>query len=816
MLDIKYVVRQLLKSPGFTAVAVLTLGLCVGANFTIFAVLDAILIRPLPFPQPERLVVVENAYPEVGIKRGKATIADYFERREAIEAFESVSMYREKNWTIGEADSTRRVLCGEVTPEFFETLGVPLAMGEPFTDSHLDYDLSLVAILTDRYWRAYYDADPEIIGRTMVINSQPVVIIGVAPPGFQYLSPDIEVFRPLAHHRWLRKSSERHSELSRGYDSQMVVRLADGSSIVEAQAQIDALNEEWLAADSMGQTIKDTGYHSWVAPLHVDHVSAVKPMLVLVQTGVLFLLLIGCINLASLQLIRASGRSKEFAIRAALGGSRWNIASTILLESVLLSFGGGAFGLLVAFGGVRLVRMLGATMLPLGGGVEFDQRIAVVAIVASIVVGICIALPIIWINLRSTPQLDLQSESRGGTVSRSVQRLRHTFIVAQIALAFVLLCGAGLLGMSLRKMLEQSPGFGSERVLTGQITLPWMNYRGPATKLPFVRQVLAKTRVLPGVTNVAVTSGLPFTTEGSEARTIFAEGMDPVADGDLRAHYFSYVTPDYFETMDIPMLEGRFFEDSDSNDGGSLPVAIVDEAVARQYWPDGDAIGRRFTTNSMESGEPRSLAVVGIVGSVKQTDLAETEVLGAVYQPYSFSTDFRLVIRTSVPPNTLIPSVERIVREVDPEMPIDDFKTVQTFIDESVVTRRSPAILAGIFAGVALLLASIGTYGVLSYAVAQRRREIGVRMSLGATPEQIVRQFLLLALKLLLLGMLLGGFGAWAAGRAMQSILFDLPAFHLPTFAATAAVLTLVTLTACLMPALRAACVHPAEALRCE
>lgn len=812
MLDFRCALRQVYKSPGFVAVAVLTLGLCIGANLTILSVVDAILIRPLPFPEPDRLVVVHNAYPEVGIRRGNATIADYFDRREAIDAFEAVAMYRERWYTIGEGDSTRRVACGEVTPEFFDLLGVSLARGDGFTDTHFDYGgANLVAILTDQYWRDHFGADPDAIGSRITFNSNNAIVCGILPADFNYLSPHIQVYRPLAHHRRLRTSPGRHTALARDFDGQMIARLAKNRTIEEAQTQIDVLNEDWLAADAMGQSVTETGYHSWVAPLHSDHVASVKPMLLLVQAGVACLLLIGCVNLASLQLVRGSGRAKEVAVRVALGASRRNIVAMFLTESMLIGLLGGAAGAWLGFAGVRLIRALGATSLPLGTVVAFDGRIAIACLGLALAVGAVMALPIVWINLRSAPQRDLQSESRGGTTGRTVQRLRHCFIVIQIATAFVLLCGAGLLGTSLKRMLDQSPGFLSERVLTGQITLPWMTYRGPETKLPFVRKVLDEVRSLPGVTHAAVSSGLPFTTEGATARTILAEGA--AAGSDLRAHYVSSVTPDYWRVLEIPLLQGRYFDDSDSSTQGARPVAIVDEVVARKYWPDGDAIGRRFSTGISDFNEAQSLTVVGIVGSVKQTDLTEVEPLGAVYEPYAHTTDFRLVIRTSIPSSALISAVQRKIREIDPAMPIDDFRPLQTFIDDSLVTRRSPAILSAIFASVALLLAAVGTYGVLSYAVSQRQREIGVRIALGAMPEQIGMQFLFLGLRLLLVGLLLGSAGAWATSRTMQSILFGIPSLHIPTFAATAALMSLVALAACLLPAFRAARIDASVAL---
>jgi predicted permease len=815
MNDLRFAFRQLLKNPGFTAVAVLTLAICLGANLAIFAVIDAILVRSLPFPEPDRLVVVHNAHPGVGIERGPATVANYMERRKSIEAFESVSLYREESYTVGESTSSRRVTCAQVTPEFFETLGVRLALGEAFRDAHLDFGPNLVAILTDEFWRSYFGGDSNVLGRRIIINSENVIVIGVLPPRYRYLSSAAEIYRPLAHHSEVRTSPGRHSELARTFDGQMVARLAKHSSIAKARTQLNVLNEQWLAADPMGQNIKDTAYHTVVAPLREDYVRSVKPMLLLVQTGVLCLLMIGGINLVSLQLIRATGRSKETAIREALGASRWTIARSVLVETTMLSLGGGALGVWIAVAGIRLVRSLGATQLPLGAEITFDYRIAAASVVASLVVGVCIALPIIAMNRRTSPRLCLQSETRGSTASRSVQQIRQAFIVTQIAMAFMLLCGAGLLGVSLQRMLEKPTGFTSDPVLTGQMTLPWMNYRGPPTKIPFVRRLLEEVRTLPGVTHAAVSSALPFTTEGSAVRTIRTEGMNSTTSGNLQAHYFSYVSPDYWNTMGIPLLQGRLFDDGDLRDKPRYApgVAIIDEVFARKYWPSGDAIGRHFSTILAEAKEGRELTVIGIVGSAKQTDLAETQKLGVVYEPYSFSTDLRLLVRASVPVETLIPSVQKRAREIDPEIPIENFKTLQTYINESLIARRSPAILAGIFAGVALLLAAIGTYGVLAYAVAQRRREIGVRLALGAMRETIARQFLSFGLRLLAMGSLLGCVGAWAAGHAMRGILFEVPAFHIPTMVGAAVAMGLVTLIASLLPALRAARISPMEAL---
>lgn len=819
--DLRFSRRNLLKNPGFTAVAVLTLAICIGANLAIFAVVDAILVRSLPFPNPERLVVIHNAYPGTGITRGNASIANYFERRNAIRAFTSVSLNTEYPFTLGEGASSRRIETARVTPEFFRTLGVPLAMGREFTDEELENETGRVAIITDRFWRSYFNADTNVLGRTFRMHTFPITVIGVLPPGFRYLSSKAEVYRPHYHDRYRREPKSRHSN-----DGQMIARLAVNRTMADAQAELKVLNTQLISNDPIGQTIKDTGYYSWVTSLHADHVASVKPVLLLLQAGVLCLLLIGGVNLAGLLLIRASGRMKEIAVRHALGASQWHIARTILAETILLSLGGGVIGVLLAFFGIRLAGLLGANTLPLWADMALDVRLAIVSILTSIAVGVGLAIPVIWLSLRDTTNVCLQSETRGGTTSRSVQHLRHSFIVTQIAIAFLLLCGAGLLSVSLRRTLNQSPGFETEKVLTAEIILPWEHYPTNPKRVSFVHRLEDSLRALPGVTHAAVSTGLPFTIDGSVAKTILPEGAAPTS-GNLRAHYFSSVSPDYWKAMNIPLLQGRFLEDSDMTD---LPrVAVIDEALARQYWPEGNAIGRRFSATpyslferklfgdvDAQFVEESAYTVVGTVGNVKQNDLAETEQPGAVYVPYTDSVKFQMVIRTPVSSSVTASTVERLIRQLDPELPLNDFKTMQARIDDSLVTRRSPAILAVVFAGVALLLAAIGTYGVLAYAVSQRRREVGVRMALGATPDQIGRQFFSLGLRLLAFGALLGCIGAWAAGRAMQSILFEVPSFHIPTFAGTAVAISLVTLLASLLPAISAARISPAEAMRNE
>ncbi len=812
----------------------LTLGLCIGANLTIFAVLDALVIRALPFPDPDRLVVLHNAYRTTGVKRAKATITNYYERRE-LDVFESIAMFQERPFIVGEAGSTRRVDCAMITPQFFRVLGVPLAMGQPFTEDQLTYASDKVAIITDQFWRDAFNADPNVLGRTVMMDGLPFNVIAVLPPEFRYLSHKTQIFRPLGHWPEIRDPMSnfapedrlpdgrrpvgRYSEHARTWDGQMIARLAVNQSIGQAQAQLDALNARLMTQDPLGETPRAAGYHTWIEPLREHHVHSVKPVVLLVQAGALLLLLLGAVNLAGLLVIRASGRAKEMAIRQALGASRLLLARGILVETIMLALSGGILGVLLAIGGIRLALTLGADALPLGADIAFDSRTAMVSILVSVAIGISIALPIIWYHLHGSTTASLSSESRGATTNRSVQNLRRGLIVTQIAMACVLLHGSGLLGLSLKRTLEKPSGFEPDQVFSGELKLPWVGYHGYQDGVPdntvFVKRLLNELRAVPGVSYAAVSTAPPFTTAGSATGSILVEGTTPSAGDVLRSHYVSTVTEDYWKAMGIPLVKGRFLEPADIKHSGPRN-AVIDQALANLYWPDGGAIGQRFSADPSAFHEKSAFTVVGIVGNVKQLDLSETTRLGAAYLPYSNLPRFQVIVRAPVSVTTMAATLQRVVRQIDPGLPIENFKSMQMRIDDSLITRRSPAILAIVFASVALLLAGIGIYGVLAYAVSQRRREIGVRMALGALKSQVSGLFLAMGLRLLLIGGLIGLCGAWISGRLMQSLLFDVPPGHLPTLALTTFLMSCVTLFACLHPAMKASRVDPMETLRSE
>ena len=809
--DVRYAARMLRKNPGFTAVAVFTLALCLGANLTIFAVVDSILLRPLPFSHADRLVTAFHSYPKTGSPHSSASLPNYYDYREKIKAFASTAIITEnsEHAIVGAAGSPYRVERDHVSPEFFSTLGVKLLMGRSFADQEMVYSRNGVAILTYPFWRAYFSLDPNVIGRTFQMDGSTTTVVGVLPPSFRFLSRRTQLYVPAASAPAERAIDQRHNNTH-----QLIARLAPEATIATARAQIAALDAEQIKDDPFAENLQAMGFFSIVSGLQDDHVAAIKPTLLLLQGGVLLLLLIGSVNLVNLLLIRASGRVRELAIRQSLGASHWHVMSQVMTETVLLCLVGGLCGLGLAAGGIGLLEKLGVDQLPLGGYIGFDGRFALVALSGIVALGMLIALPVAWFSVRVHLANAFRSGSRGATANRAAQRLRHSFIVAQIFLAFTLLTGAGLLGISLKRVMETSPGFQARQVLAGQLSLPYKNYPDPAARLALIERLVAAIQNQPGVASAGVGNLAPFGGNDSSGLTA-VEGVQIANGGSQQDHYRNGVVGSYWRALDIPLLQGRLLEDADNQ--RKQRVCVVDQAFAHRYWPGTSPLGRRLNDGPVFKKD-EAFTIVGVVGTVKQNKLDDANPKGTIYYPYKYwsGPSISFLVRTGMAAEAMAPILRRTVLAIDPELPIDDLKPMRSLIDESVVTRRSPAVLAGIFAVVALLLTAVGTYGVLAYAVGQRRREIGVRMALGARQQQVLRQFLGLGAKLLVAGLGFGMLGAWATGRAMQHLLFGIGSVHFGVVAATAGVMIGVVLLATALPSYSASRVSPTEALRDE
>ncbi|MGH7969999.1 MAG: ABC transporter permease, partial [Limisphaerales bacterium] len=576
MNDLKFAFRQLTRNPGFTAVVVLTLGICLGANLTIFAVIDAVLLRPLPFPKSDRLVTMFNIYPKAGVERGGASLPNYYERRGRIPAFSDVAILRQDTAIVGDAGATKEEAVMRISAEFFHTLGIGPELGRAFTDQEMTYQTDGVAILTDSYWRHQFNADPDILGRKVRVDGLEKMIVGVLPPGFRFLSSKAQLYFPLSSDLRARGVNQRHSN----QDYVMIGRLRPGISLVAAQSQIDADNAAHAAEYPDPKMIAEAGFRTVVAGLQADHVRSVRPTLLLLQGGVLLLLLIGGVNLVNLILIRSSSRARELAVRLSLGAGRRHIVKQVMTETVLLTSTGGLFGLAVGSGGIRLLTVLGVRELPLGAQVAFDGHLALVAMLAAVIAGLVIGSPIAFFNLRSRPATTLQSETRSGTASHTTQRLRHIFIVAQVALAFILLTGGGLLSLSLKHVMTIYAGFPSDHVLTCRIALPWKGYQDWPSRLAFIGRLLEGVRSQPGVSAAGVINNVPFSGDNGES-AFWVKGYVRKPGEALQAHYFYGVAGDVFTALGVSLRAGRFLGSTDSD----RKVCVVDEDFARRYWP---------------------------------------------------------------------------------------------------------------------------------------------------------------------------------------------------------------------------------------
>jgi predicted permease len=808
---LKIAIRRLARAPVFTATALATLALCIAANLTIFAVVDAILIRSLPFPRSDRLVNMYFVYPKLPSAQPGASITNYYERRGKIPALASLSAIDENKTVVGESGSTSIEKLGRITPEFLRTLGVAPFMGRAFTEAEMTYQTDHEAMLSYEYWKSAYGSDPNVIGKTIRMDGDIKKIVGVLPPHFRFLSFQAPVYMPLSTEEAERDVSARHS-----MGKILIGRLADGATLADAQAQIDSQDAELAPLFPEAKIVADAGTHTVVAPLQADYVASVRPMLVLLQSAAVFLLVIGGVNLVNLLLIRASNRSRELAIRQALGAGSRQMVADVVAETMLLALGGALLGLWVGAVAIRFLSVLGVDQLPLGAEIAFNPRVAAASLVLALLVGAGVAVPISWFNLHSRIALALKSEARGGTAGVSALRLRRCFIIAQVALAFVLLAGAGLLGLSLRRAMAVAPGFRPDHVITGQFNLTWHNYPRLDTFHTFFDRLFEQTAALPGLTAVGAATNIPVIGP-ADGNAMTVRGYTPPRGGtSLLVHDNITVAGDYFAAMGIPLVMGRFLQPSDAT--GDQFTCVVDETLARIYWPDGDALGREIYRGTSPGPDEKTYTIVGVVGAVKQSSLTEKTGRGTVYFPYSrqFSRQYYLVARSSLAPEAVAGMLVEAVRAADADVALTQLRTMELRVSDSLSTRRSPALMAAVFAASALLLATLGLYGVMAYAVAQRTREFGVRIALGARGRDVLGMVFLEGVRLAALGLAVGAGLSLLLTRYLASQLYDVRPNDPGALVGVAVLIAAVVSVACLLPARRATKVDPMVALRAE
>ena len=804
--DLRYGARMLVKNPGFTLIAVLTLALGIGANTAIFSVVNGVLLRALPYYEPERLVMVWADRPilqaRVGLPDFPVAVADFVDWRNQNQVFEQMAAMETRRMNLTGGGEPESVVGLRTSASLFPLLGAGFAVGRAFLPEEDRDGADRVVVISHGLWRQRYGADPKLIGQKITLDNEAYTVIGVTAPDFQfprrgevpYLggATKVDLYLPIAFTPRLMSN--------RGGESLMVIaRLKPGVSLGQASADMGAIARR--LTEQYPQTNTDKGVR--LAPLHQQMVGKARTALLVLLGAVGFVLLIACANVANLLLARSAGRQKEMAIRAALGASRGRVMRQLLTESLLLAVSGGAAGLLLARWGVELLLAMAPDNLPRTYDVRLDIRVAsftlLVSLLTWVVFGLLPALQTSKINLGVT--LKEGGRDAAGLLRR---RLRGSLIVGEVALAFVLLIGAGLLIRSFARLTEVDPGLDPRRVLTMDIMLPPAKYTNPQAAA-FFQQTLERVRALPGVVAAATVNPLPLSgLHASSGFSIEGRPTTQTVSAGLRI-----ISPDFFKTFRVPLVNGRLLAESDGAD--APPVIVVNESLARIYFVNEDPLGKRITY----SGVAR--VIVGIVGDVKHSAL-DKEAKPEIYFPMAQTTrrNMSLAVRASGDPMQFVAAVRGQVWAVDKDIPISNIETMERLMAKSVAPRRFNMLLLGVFALVGLALAGVGLYGVMSYTVTQRTREIGVRMALGAQSGDVLRLVIGEGMKLALIGALLGLGGALALTRLMKTLLFGVSATDPLTFIVIAAVLIIVALLAALVPARRAASMDPLVSLRVE
>ena len=813
--DLRYAARVLGRDRTFALATVLTLGLCIGAHTAIFTVVNAVLLRPLPAAEPERLVWVANAYPGAGVPEADNSIPDYYDRKAAVPAFDEVALYRPSGRTLGTQQGAERVAGMLVTPSLFRALGAPALRGRLLEDEDAEPGRNQKVVLSYPLWQQLFAGADDAVGRDVRIDGAPHTVVGVLPPGFLFVDPATRFWLPAAFGPEERADSQRHSN-----NFLMIARLAPGATLQEAQRQIDALNAANLERfPELKEVLQNAGFSSRVEPLQERLVREVRGTLYLLWGGVLFVLLIGGVNVTNLTLVRATARAREFATRQALGAGRWQLMRQLLVESLALTAVAGAAGLFIGYWAVQALTAAAADRIPRGAEIALDGPAVIVTLAVTAAVGALIALiPLVHVSRAGLAQA-VREEGRSGTAGRGARAVRRGLVTAQVAFAFMLLIGAGLLFASFRALLRVDPGFDAAGVLSGRVYLPETKYREDREVVAFQQRLLERVSALPGVASAGLNNAAPFTGSYGDS-VIFGEGYAAAPGESVISPAMNVVAPGYFRTMRIPLRAGRSIDERDTPE--SPASIVIDERLARRFWPDTDAVGKRMWqpggAEEVNAPGPRTqwYTVVGVVGDVKQRGLAsENERLGAYYFPFTQrpTRTMTVVARAAGDPLALAPAVRRALAGLDPEIPLFGVQTMEARIEGSVAGRRTAMVLAMAFGFVALTLAAVGIYGVLAYQVTQRTREIGIRMALGSDAAGVFALVLREGAVLLAAGFAFGLAGVAAMRGALQGELYGVDPFDPAVLAAVGALLGVVALAACLLPARRASRIDPVVAL---
>jgi predicted permease len=817
--DLRFAGRLLWKDRSFSLTTIATLALCLAANVAIFAVVNGVLLKPLPFPEPDRLVRYFNKYPGAGVDTGGSNgVPDYYDRKRAMPAVEETALFREAGVTLSGSSGgdAERIEGMFVTPSFFRVLGTQPYRGQLFTEEQGEFGQEKVVILSHGAWQRLYGGRDDAIGRDMRLGGEPYKIVGVLGPDFVFLNPDLQLFRPAAFNARDKSDESRHNN-----NWQQIGRLKPGATVQQAQSQLDAINAaNFERLPAWQEILKNARFGSDVVDFQANLIGERRSTLTMLWGGAIFVLLIGCVNVANLVLVRSTSRIRELATRHAMGATFGRLSRQALTESLVLSIAGGLAGLGLGWWALRAAPFFGFDRLPSGMTLSLDPQVIGFTIVLIAIVGLGVGMiPVVAMRRANMAQV-IREEGRSGTQGRGPRLLRRALVTSQVAFALMLLIGAGVLLASFDRVLTIDPGFRADNVLTGTISMPVTRYPDANALRAVNARILERLRGIPGVVGAGATTTLPFSGSYSDS-VILAEGYQMQPGESLISPGQVTASEGYFEAMGVTLLAGRFFT-ADDNDTRPR-VLIIDDRLARRFWPKGDALGKRMyfpedIGNIMaKPKDSQMMTIIGVIEPMRLRGLVDTQAqqVGTYYSPLAQMSPRTLgvAIRTTQAPDTVTSAVRREIAQIDPEMPFYGVRTMATRVSTSLMDRRTPMLLATGFAAVALFLAAIGIYGVLAYQVSQRRREIGIRMALGAGANSIFNLVLREGGMVVGLGALLGLGGAFFLRQTLQSQLYETGAMDPLVIAAVAGVLITVALIACVLPARRAAKTDPLVAL---